>query len=79
VLRRWLSGFFHVFAIVMLMLGLNVAAYILFFPTLAAPYGIGTAVFAVIVASVLIWLPLRIIAYLLRDDTRRSTTAKPKK
>ena len=51
-------------------LGLAVAieAYILLFPSVTAPYGIGAGIFAIGVVAWLIWLVTRMASYLLSGD-----------
>ena len=45
-----------------------VEVYILLFPAVTAPYGIGAGIFAVGAASWLLWLGTRTVAYLVYGD-----------
>ena len=51
-----------------LALAVAMEAYILLFPSVTAPYGIGAGIFAVGVVAWLIWLVTRTAAYLLSGD-----------
>ena len=51
-----------------LALAVAMEAYILVFPRVTAPYGIGAGIFAIGVAAWLVWLMTRMAAYLLSGD-----------
>ena len=66
--RNHLANFLALAATGIWALALAVEAYILLFPAVTAPYGIGAGVFAVGVVGWLGWLGTRMAVYLLRGE-----------
>lgn len=66
--KRHLAKFLALAATGILAAALAIEAYILLFPAVTAPYGIGAGVFAVGVAGWLGWLATRTAAYLLSGE-----------
>jgi len=63
--KNYLAKLLSLLAPAMLALTSGMEVYLVLYPQLAAPYGIGAAIFAVGVAGWLLWLAMRTAAYLL--------------